>query len=43
VGRAGDGALARLRDLRDARGVTVIYGHDAAQWQTLARAPAALV
>ena len=36
-------SLARLRELRDARGVTVIYGHDAAQWQTLAHAPAALV
>jgi N-acyl homoserine lactone hydrolase len=36
-------SLGRLRRLRDQQGATVIYGHDAAQWQGLSRAPAALV
>jgi glyoxylase-like metal-dependent hydrolase (beta-lactamase superfamily II) len=32
-------SLARLRDLRDREGATVIFGHDPAQWQELPRAP----
>jgi N-acyl homoserine lactone hydrolase len=36
-------SLARLRDLRDRGGATVIYGHDAAQWQELRRPPAPLL
>ena len=36
-------SLGRLRDLRDRGGATVIYGHDAAQWQALRRAPAPLL
>jgi len=36
-------SLGALRDWRDKRGATVIYGHDAAQWQTLHRAPAPLI
>jgi glyoxylase-like metal-dependent hydrolase (beta-lactamase superfamily II) len=32
-------SLARLRDLRDTRGATPIYGHDPGQWQALRRAP----
>ncbi len=32
-------SLGMLRDWRDKKGATVIYGHDAAQWQTLHRAP----
>jgi glyoxylase-like metal-dependent hydrolase (beta-lactamase superfamily II) len=32
-------SLAALRDMRDRQGATVLYGHDAAQWQTLRRAP----
>jgi len=35
-------SVARLRELRDRHGATVIYGHDAAQWAGLARAPAPL-
>jgi len=35
-------SLAMLRQLRDRQGATVIYGHDAAQWQQLSRAPAPL-
>jgi glyoxylase-like metal-dependent hydrolase (beta-lactamase superfamily II) len=35
-------SLARLRDLRDRQGATVIFGHDPAQWQELPRAPAPL-
>ena len=35
-------SLAALRDWRDCKGATVIYGHDAGQWQDLPRAPAAL-
>jgi glyoxylase-like metal-dependent hydrolase (beta-lactamase superfamily II) len=35
-------SLAGLRDWRDRRGATVVYGHDAAQWQGLRRAPAPL-
>jgi glyoxylase-like metal-dependent hydrolase (beta-lactamase superfamily II) len=36
-------SLGALRDWRDRKGATVIYGHDAAQWQTLHRAPASLI
>jgi glyoxylase-like metal-dependent hydrolase (beta-lactamase superfamily II) len=32
-------SLARLRDLRDRHGATVVYGHDPAQWRELPRAP----
>ena len=32
-------SLADLRALRDRHGATVVYGHDPAQWQALARAP----
>ena len=35
-------SLATLRDFRDRQGATVIYGHDPAQWEGLAHAPAAL-
>jgi N-acyl homoserine lactone hydrolase len=35
-------SLARLRDLRDRQGATVVYGHDPAQWQGFRRAPEAL-
>jgi glyoxylase-like metal-dependent hydrolase (beta-lactamase superfamily II) len=35
-------SLGVLRDWRDKKGADVIYGHDAAQWQHLRRAPAAL-
>jgi N-acyl homoserine lactone hydrolase len=35
-------SVARLRDLRDRQGAAVIYGHDAAQWEDIARAPAPL-
>src|SRR5882672_7698540 len=35
-------SLARLREYRDRQGATVVYGHDAAQWQELSRAPAPL-
>jgi glyoxylase-like metal-dependent hydrolase (beta-lactamase superfamily II) len=35
-------SLHALRDLRDRRGVALVYGHDPAQWQDLARAPRAL-
>jgi glyoxylase-like metal-dependent hydrolase (beta-lactamase superfamily II) len=33
------GSLARLRDLRNRQGATIIFGHDPAQWETLPRAP----
>ena len=36
-------SLARLRDLRDRHGAHVIYGHDAAQWEALRRAPEPIV
>jgi glyoxylase-like metal-dependent hydrolase (beta-lactamase superfamily II) len=36
-------SLAALRNLRDRQGATVLYGHDAAQWETLRRAPEPLV
>jgi N-acyl homoserine lactone hydrolase len=36
-------SLARLRELRDREGATVIYGHDPAQWRELPRAPVPLV
>jgi glyoxylase-like metal-dependent hydrolase (beta-lactamase superfamily II) len=36
-------SLGALRNWRDKKGATVIYGHDAAQWQTLHRAPAPLI
>src|SRR5438128_9469257 len=32
-------SLARLREYRDRQGATVVYGHDAAKWQELRRAP----
>jgi glyoxylase-like metal-dependent hydrolase (beta-lactamase superfamily II) len=32
-------SLARLRELRDREGATVIFGHDPAQWRDLPRAP----
>jgi len=32
-------SLARLRELRDRQGATVIFGHDPVQWQELPRAP----
>jgi len=35
-------SLAQLRARRDRQGATVIYGHDAAQWAGLRRAPSAL-
>jgi glyoxylase-like metal-dependent hydrolase (beta-lactamase superfamily II) len=36
-------SLARLRDLRDRQGASVIFGHDPYQWQELPHAPAPLV
>ncbi len=36
-------SLATLRNLRDRQGAMVLYGHDAAQWDTLHRAPEPLV
>jgi glyoxylase-like metal-dependent hydrolase (beta-lactamase superfamily II) len=36
-------SLGRLRDLRDKQGATTVYGHDPAQWRTLAQAPAPMV
>jgi N-acyl homoserine lactone hydrolase len=36
-------SLGRLRALRDAEGVSVVYGHDADQWETLPQAPRPLV
>jgi glyoxylase-like metal-dependent hydrolase (beta-lactamase superfamily II) len=35
-------SLGRLRALRDREGATIVFGHDPAQWQELAHAPAAL-
>ncbi len=32
-------SLARLRELRDRRGVVLFYGHDSAQWEGMPRAP----
>jgi len=32
-------SLARLRELRDRQGATIIFGHDPAQWRELPRAP----
>ena len=32
-------SLARLRELRDRQGATVVFGHDPAQWRDLPRAP----
>jgi len=32
-------SLVRLRDLRDRQGVTIVFGHDPAQWEKLPRAP----
>jgi glyoxylase-like metal-dependent hydrolase (beta-lactamase superfamily II) len=32
-------SLATLRDLRDKRGATIIYGHDPRQWQEIPHAP----
>src|SRR6266581_1534959 len=36
-------SLAKLREYRDRQGATVVYGHDAAQWQELRRALEPLV
>jgi hypothetical protein len=36
-------SLRRLRTFRDEDGVNVMYGHDAAQWETLPQAPRPLV
>jgi hypothetical protein len=36
-------SLAVLRNLRDRRGVVLLYGHDAEQWNTIPHAPQALV
>ena len=36
-------SLAVLRDLRDRRGVVLLYGHDAEQWNSIPHAPQALV
>ncbi len=36
-------SLARLRELRDRRGATIVYGHDPGQWQELRRVPGPLV
>ena len=36
-------SLGHLRALRDQEGVNVVYGHDAAQWETLPQAPRPLV
>ena len=33
-------SVERLRQLRDRQGMTVLYGHDPAQWRELPRAPA---
>jgi N-acyl homoserine lactone hydrolase len=33
------GSVARLRDLRDRQGATIIFGHDPGQWEALPRAP----
>jgi glyoxylase-like metal-dependent hydrolase (beta-lactamase superfamily II) len=35
-------SLARLRDLRDREGATIVFGHDPAQWREISRAPAPL-
>jgi hypothetical protein len=32
-------SLAHLRALRDRDGASVVYGHDAEQWETLPRSP----
>ena len=36
-------SLAMLRGLRDRKGVELLFGHDAAQWSALPRAPEALI
>jgi glyoxylase-like metal-dependent hydrolase (beta-lactamase superfamily II) len=36
-------SLSVLRDLRDRRGVVLLYGHDAEQWNTIPHAPQALI
>jgi N-acyl homoserine lactone hydrolase len=36
-------SLAALRRLRDKTGVTMLYGHDPAQWETIPRAPAPMI
>jgi hypothetical protein len=36
-------SLAKLREYRDRQEATVVYGHDAAQWQDLRRAPAPVI
>ncbi len=32
-------SLGTLRDLRDKKGATIIYGHDPNQWQDIPHAP----
>jgi len=36
-------SLGVLRDLRDRRGVTLLYGHDSEQWNTIPHAPRPLI
>ena len=36
-------SLGALRRLRDREGAAMFYGHDPAQWQTMPKAPAALL
>ena len=36
-------SLATLRKLRDQAGATMFYGHDPAQWETIPKAPAAVI
>ena len=36
-------SLATLRKLRDQQGATLVYGHDPAQWDALARAPVSVL
>ena len=36
-------SLAALRKLRDKTGATMLYGHDPAQWEAIARAPSPLI
>jgi hypothetical protein len=35
-------SVETLRQLRERKGMTVLYGHDPGQWQELPRAPAPL-
>ena len=40
---ADDGVHERLRSLRDRQGVTLLYGHDAEQWNALPRGRTPLI